>query len=334
MARRLTGFTPSGDLHLGNYIGAIRPIVEAQRHAVDGGTDTVIFITDLHALTNEHDPATVRRRTLEFAQLLLAAGTDPERCLFFVQSHVPQHTELHYLLECATGYGEAQRMIQFKEKAAKQAHDHVRMSLLTYPILMASDILLYDTDEVPVGDDQKQHVELARDIAGRFNSRYGHTFTLPRSVNPPIAARLKDLASPAAKMSKSGQSASGALRLLDSEDALRRKVMRAVTDTGNEVFYDPEAKPGVANLLDILAACTGGDPRELSGHFDRYGELKSAVADAVVDTVAPIRKRYDDLAASDEREVRAVLRRGAAQAGELAEGRLRRVKEAIGLLEP
>jgi tryptophanyl-tRNA synthetase len=336
MARRLTGFTPSGDLHLGNYIGAIRPIVEAQRHAVDGGggTDTVIFISDLHALTNEHDPATVRRRTLEFAQILLAAGTDPERCLFLVQSHVPQHTELHYLLECATGYGEAQRMIQFKEKAAKQAHDHVRMSLLTYPILMAADILLYDADEVPVGDDQKQHVELARDIAGRFNSRYGDTFTVPRVVNPPIAARLKDLASPEAKMSKSSASASGLLLLLDGEEALRRKVMRAVTDTGNEVFYDPEAKPGVSNLLDILAACTGGDPRELSGHFDRYGELKSAVADVVVDTIAPIRKRYDALAASDNQQVRLALRRGAARARDLAEGKLRQVKKAIGLLEP
>ena len=334
MARRLTGFTPSGDLHLGNYIGAIRPIVEAQRHAADGSTDTVIFISDLHALTLEHDPATVRRRTLEFAQLLLAAGTDPERCLFLVQSHVPQHTELHYLLESATGYGEAQRMIQFKEKAAKQAHDHVRMSLLTYPILMAADILLYDTDEVPVGDDQKQHVELARDIAGRFNSRYGHTFTLPNAVNPPIAARLKDLASPEAKMSKSSTSTAGILLLLDSEDALRRKAMRAVTDTGTDVIYDPERKPGVSNLLDILAACTGGDPRELSGHFDRYGELKSAVADVVIDTIAPIRKRYDELASSGEREVRAVLRRGAAQARDLAEEKLRRAKEAIGLLEP
>jgi tryptophanyl-tRNA synthetase len=331
MARRLTGFTPSGDLHLGNYIGAIRPIVEARQDAAD----TVIFISDLHALTLEHDPATVRRRTLEFGQLLLAAGTDPERCLFLVQSHVPQHAELHYLLECVAGYGEAQRMIQFKEKAAKAAkQEHVRMSLLTYPILMAADILLYDTDEVPVGEDQKQHVELARDLAGRFNSRYGQAvFTLPRAVNPPIAARLRDLASPEAKMSKSSASTAGILLLLDDEKALRRKVMRAVTDTGNEVLYDAEAKPGVSNLLDILAACAGGDPRELSGHFDRYGELKAAVADAVVDTVAPIRKRYDDFSARPD-YVRTVLRRGAARARELAEVKLRRAKEAIGILEP
>ena len=330
MARRLTGFTPSGDLHLGNLIGAIRPIVEAQHHAADP-TDTVIFVSDLHALTLEHDPATVRRRTFEFAQLLLAAGTDPERCLFLVQSHVPQHTELHYLLECVTGYGEAQRMIQFKEKAAKQ--QHVRMSLLTYPILMAGDILLYDADEVPVGEDQRQHVELARDVAARFNTRYGLTFTLPRAVNPPVAARLRDLASPESKMSKSSASTAGTLLLLDDENALRRKVMRAVTDTGDAVLYDPETKPGVSNLLDILAACTGGDPRELSGHFDRYGELKAAAADAVVATVSPIRKRYDELSAHAD-HVRTVLRSGSAQARELADAKLRKAKQAIGLLAP
>jgi tryptophanyl-tRNA synthetase len=330
MARRLTGFTPSGDLHLGNLIGAIRPIVEAQRHAADPA-DTVIFVSDLHALTLEHDPAIVRRRTLEFAKLLLAAGTDPDRCIFLVQSHVPQHAEIHYLLECVTGYGEAQRMIQFKEKSSNQ--QHVRTSLLTYPILMAADILLYDTDEVPVGEDQKQHVELARDIAARFNSRYGETFTLPHAVNPPVAARLKDLASPEGKMSKSSASAAGVLLLLDDENTLRRKVMRAVTDAGNEVLYDPETKPGVSNLLDILAACTGGDPRELSGHFDRYGELKTAVADAVVTTIAPIRKRFDELDAHAE-HVLTVLRRGSAQAREMAGAKVRDVKQALGLLEP
>ena len=330
MSRRLTGFTPSGDLHLGNLIGAIRPIVEAQHRAADPA-DTVIFVSDLHALTLEHDPATVRRRTLEFAKLLLAAGTDPDRCLFLVQSHVPQHTEIHYLLECVTGYGESLRMIQFKEKSAKQ--QHVRVSLLTYPILMAGDILLYDTDEVPVGEDQKQHVELARDVAGRFNSRYGQTFTLPNAVNPPVAARLKDLASPGDKMSKSSASAAGVLLLLDDENALRRKVMRAVTDTDSDVRYDPRAKPGVSNLLDILAACIGDDPRELAGHFDRYGELKTAVADAVVAAIAPIRKRYDELDAHDA-HVAGVLRRGSAQARELAAAKVGAARRALGLLEP
>ncbi|MGW2198481.1 tryptophan--tRNA ligase, partial [Streptosporangium sp. NPDC001682] len=256
MPRRLTGFTPSGDLHLGNYIGAIAPIIAEQ-----ATTDTVVFISDLHSLTLEHDPVEVRRRTLEFATILLAAGADPDACLFLVQSHVPEHTELHYLLECTTGYGEAQRMIQFKEKSGRQ--NQVRVSLLTYPILMAADILLYDTDEVPVGEDQSQHVELARDIAQRFNTRYNPTFTIPRAVNPPVAARIMDLASPGDKMSKSAPSTAGVLRLLDEPDVLRRKVMRAVTDTDSVVSYDPDRKPGISNLLAILAACTGDEPQRL-----------------------------------------------------------------------
>jgi tryptophanyl-tRNA synthetase len=221
-------------------------------------------------------------------------------------------------------------MIQFKEKSTKQ--EHVRMSLLTYPILMAADILLYDAAEVPVGADQKQHVELARDLAGRFNARYGETFTLPVAVNPPVAARLRDLTAPEAKMSKSSASDAGVLLLLDEPETLRRKVMRAVTDSGDEVRYDPAGKPGVSNLLDVLAGCTGGDPRLLATGFDRYGELKAAVADAVVATVAPIRQRAVALGA-EPGYVRKVLRTGAERARELAEGKVRRVKEAIGLLE-
>ena len=323
MPRRITGFTPSGNLHLGNYLGAMRPIIRGS------GDDTVVFISDLHALTLDHDPADVRGRTLEFATLLLAAGLDPDACLLMVQSHVPEHTELHYLLECVTGYGEAQRMIQFKEKARRQ--EHVRTSLLTYPILMAADILLYDTDEVPVGEDQRQHVELARDVAIRFNNRYGATFTVPRAVNPPVAARVMDLSAPTEKMSKSTSSAAGALRLLDEPDQLRRKVMRAVTDAGTTVSYDPEHSPGVANLLDILAGCTDADPRELATKFDRYGELKAAVADAVVDTLTPIRERYRELAARPD-HVREVLRAGAGRARRHASGTVRRAREAIGLL--
>jgi tryptophanyl-tRNA synthetase len=324
MPRRLTGFTPSGNLHLGNYFGAIRPII-AEQHT----TDTVVFVSDLHALTLDHDPAQVRERTLEFATLLLAAGLDPNACLFMVQSHVPEHTELHFLLESVTGYGEAQRMIQFKEKARQQ--QHVRTSLLTYPILMAADILLYDTDEVPVGDDQRQHVELARDLAVRFNSRYGPTFTVPRAVNPPVAARVMDLSTPGAKMSKSTSSAAGALRLLDEPDLLRHKVMRAVTDAGASVAYDPGRAPGVANLLDILAGCTGGQPQQLATRFDGYGTLKRAVADAVVDTLTPIRERYLRLTA-DPDHVRAVLRDGAKQAREQASDKVREARTAIGLL--
>ncbi|WP_030923266.1 tryptophan--tRNA ligase [Streptosporangium amethystogenes] len=324
MPRRLTGFTPSGDLHLGNYIGAIAPIIAEQ-----ATTDTVVFISDLHSLTLEHDPAEVRRRTLEFATILLAAGADPDACLFLVQSHVPEHTELHYLLECTTGYGEAQRMIQFKEKSGRQ--NQVRMSLLTYPILMAADILLYDTDEVPVGEDQSQHVELARDIAQRFNSRYSPTFTIPRAVNPPVAARIMDLASPGDKMSKSAPSTAGVLRLLDEPDVLRRKVMRAVTDTDTVVSYDPDRKPGVSNLLAILSACTGDDPQRLAGRFNRYGELKETVADTVVATLAPIRDRYLRLA-EDPQHVQAVLRAGADRARGSANAKVRQAKAAIGLL--
>jgi tryptophanyl-tRNA synthetase len=324
MPRRLTGFTPSGDLHLGNYLGAIRPIVAQQNAA-----DTVIFISDLHALTLEHDPATVRRRTLEFAALLLAAGADPAKCLFMVQSHVPEHTELHYLLECTTGYGEAQRMIQFKEKARRQ--QQVRVSLLTYPILMAADILLYDTEEVPVGDDQRQHVELARDVAARFNAKYGPVFTLPAAVNPPVAARIMDLTAPAGKMSKSTSAAAGALKLTDDPETLRRKIMRAVTDAGDEVTYDPDCSPGVANLLAILAACTGGTPADLAPHFTQYGELKTAVAEAVVATLDPVRERYLDLIAAP-RQVLAALREGATRARAMAAGKVSQAKEAIGLL--
>lgn len=324
MPRRLTGFTPSGHLHLGNYLGAMRPIIAQQVN-----TDTVVLVTDLHALTLHHDPTEVRRRTVEFATLLLAAGLDSDACLFLIQSHVPAHTELHYLLECVTGYGEAQRMIQFKEKSRHQ--QQVRMSLLTYPILMAADILLYDTDEVPVGEDQRQHVELARDLAVRFNSHYGNTFTVPRAVNPPVVARIMDLSAPTQKMSKSTSSAAGVLRLLDEPATLRRKIMRGVTDTGTAMVYDPVQAPGVANLLDILAGCTGDDPHRLAIHFDRYGQLKQAVADAVVATLNPIRQRYLGLAAQPH-HVHDVLRAGAKRGHEQALDKLRQAKSAIGLL--
>src|SRR5215813_3318178 len=235
MSRRLTGFTPSGELHLGNYVGAIRPIVADQAMA-----DTVVLVSDLHALTLDHQPDDVRRRTLEFATLLLAAGADPGACLFMVQSHVPEHTELHYLLECVTGYGEAQRMIQFKEKARRQ--EQVRVSLLTYPVLMASDILLYDTEEVPVGEDQTQHVELARDVAVRFNHRFGDTLVVPKATIPPFGARVKDLQKPEAKMSKSIESPQGTVGVLDPPKTIAKKIKSAVTDSGSEVRFDPAEK--------------------------------------------------------------------------------------------
>jgi tryptophanyl-tRNA synthetase len=351
-ARRLTGLTPSGHLQLGNLFGAIRPMVAAQQattgvdrtHAITGmdrthastgvdRTHAITFISDLHALTLDHDPRRLRAITVEHATLLLAAGLDPARSILYAQSQLREHTELHYLLECATGYGEAHRMIQFKEKSAGQAG--VRLSLLTYPVLMAADILLHDIDEVPVGEDQSQHLELARDVAIRFNDRYGATFVVPRAVNPGVAARIMDLTDPTRKMSKSQSrtdTPAGTLFLLDPPDVLRRKVMRAVTDGEREVRYDPVAKPGVANLLEILAACHGGDPAELAAGFaGGYGALKAAVADAVCEELRPIQARYAELA-GDPGYVRGVLADGAERVRDRAAATVGRARQAIGLL--
>jgi tryptophanyl-tRNA synthetase len=324
MTRQLTGFTATGRLQLGNYLGAIAPAVQAQYES-----DTVIFVADLHALTVDHDPTRLAATTREIATLLLAAGVDPGRCTFFVQSQVPEHTALHFLLESATSYGEAHRMIQFKEKAAAQ--QQVRLSLLTYPVLMAADILLHDIDEVPVGADQAQHVELTRDVAERFNGRYGQTFVVPKAVHPGFAARLMDLSDPGIKMSKTNPHGAGVLFLLDPPEVLRRKVMRATTDAGREVCYDPVAQPGVANLLGILASCVGDSPTVLAGLFASYAELKAAVADVVVATLRPIQQRYADLAA-DPTLMDGILREGAERARERAADTVRRAGEALGLI--
>jgi tryptophanyl-tRNA synthetase len=323
--RRVSGFKPTGKMHLGNYLGAIRPMVADQT-----STESVIFIANLHALTLEHRPADVHAATLENAALLLAAGIDPAITTLYIQSHVPETAELHYLLECATSFGEAQRMIQFKEKGAGQPH--VRLSLLTYPVLMAADILQHGTHDVPVGADQSQHVELTRDVATRFNARYGDTFVVPRLVNPPHVARIMDLADPTAKMGKSSAVQTGVIRLLDPPDAIVRKVRRAVTDTDGDVRYDAAAKPGVANLLAILAACTGApDPAGL--RFDSYGDLKTAVTDAIITVVAPIQIRYAELAA-DPRRLRAILAEGAERARVRPRATVIRVSDAIGLVRP
>ena len=323
MTRQLTGFKPTGHLQLGNYLGAIAPAVQAQYQA-----DTVILVCDMHALTVDHDVSRLATTTRETAGLLLAAGVDPQRCTFYVQSQVPEHTGLHYLLESATSYGEAHRMIQFKEKAATQ--QTVRLSLLTYPVLMAADILLHDIDEVPVGDDQAQHVELTRDVAERFNGRYGHTFVVPKAVHPAVSARVMDLSDPGAKMGKTNASGAGVLFLLDPPEVLRRKVMWATTDGGREVCYDPVAKPGVANLLEVLAGCVGDSPSTLAGLFASYAELKAAVADSVVATVRPIQERYADLAA-DPAVLDGILREGAERARDRASRTVDRAREAIGL---
>ncbi|MFC8831091.1 tryptophan--tRNA ligase [Streptomyces sp. NPDC057137] len=329
MTRIFSGVKPTGHLTLGNYLGAVRRWAEVDQYRADA----LFSIVDLHALTVEHDPARVRRLSRQAATLLLAAGLDPARCTVFVQSHVDEHTRLSYLLECTATDGELRRMIQYKEKSvrAKAAGQSVRASLLTYPALMAADILAYRTDEVPVGDDQTQHVELTRDLAERFNLRYGPTFTVPRATNPPVAARVMDLQDPTSKMGKSHESGAGIVYLLDETDVVRKKVMRAVTDSGREVEYDPVAQPGVANLLEILAACGGGNPTELAGVYDSYGSLKQDTAEAVVELLRPVRARHAELAA-DPGQVDEVLKEGAERARGMARPVVDAAYEAIGLL--
>jgi tryptophanyl-tRNA synthetase len=295
--------------------------------------DALFCIVDLHALTVDHDPARVRRLSRQGASLLLAAGLDPRLCTVFVQSHVDEHARLSYLLECVATDGEMRRMIQYKEKAVRERErgGSVRLSLLTYPVLMAADILAYGTDEVPVGDDQAQHVELARDLAVRFNQRYGHTFVVPRATLPRVAARVMNLQEPTSKMGKSDDSGPGIVYLLDEPDVVRKKVMRAVTDSGREVVYDRRARPGLANLLEILAACTGGDPSELSGAYDSYGALKKDTAEAVVEVLRPLRARHKELCA-DPGYLEGVLREGAEKARAMARPTVDAAYRAIGLL--
>ncbi|MFE5978006.1 tryptophan--tRNA ligase [Streptomyces sp. NPDC055893] len=329
MTRIFSGIKPTGHLTLGNYLGAVRQWVEVDQYKAEA----LFSVVDLHALTVEHDPARVRRLSRQAATLLLAAGLDPERCTLFVQSHVDEHARLSYLLECTATDGELRRMIQYKEKSvqARAAGEGVRLSLLTYPVLMAADILAYGTDEVPVGEDQTQHVELTRDLAVRFNQRYGHTFTVPRATRPEVAARVMDLQDPTSKMGKSHANGAGIVYLLDDAETVRRKIMRAVTDSGRDVEYDREGRPGVANLLDLLAASTGGNPEALAGVYETYGSLKKDTADAVVELLRPLRERHAELAA-DPGHVDQVLRDGAVRARETARPVVDRAYRAIGLL--
>ncbi len=324
MTRVFSGIKPTGPVQLGNLLGALRRWVADQDDA-----DTVFCVVDLHALTVPQDPAELRTRTLELAQLLLAVGIDPDRSTLFVQSHVVEHSELSWILECTAAFGELRRMTQFKDKS--EGADFVSAGLFTYPALMAADILLYDTDEVPVGDDQRQHVELARDLAIRFNHRYGDTFVVPKATFPAAGARVMDLQHPTRKMSKSEESPQGTILVLEPLDQVAKKIKRAVTDAETEVRYDPEAKPGVSNLLSILGACTGDDPAELAGRFTRYGDLKAATADAVVEVLRPIQQRYAELAA-DPAGTAAVLAKGADKARAVAGPVLERARANLGLL--
>ena len=326
MNRVLSGIAPSGNFTLGNYLGALRHWVSFQ-----DGHDAFYCVVDLHALTSEIDPAELRANTLDAALSLLAIGLDPERCTLFLQSQVPEHPRLTWLLECTTAMGELRRMTQFKDKSEGQ--EAVRVGLFTYPCLMAADILLYDAHFVPVGDDQRQHLELARELAVRFNNRYGDTFVVPDAAIPGTAARVMDLQHPERKMSKSVESPLGTIGLLDSDDDITRKVRKAVTDTDGEMRYDRAAKPGLANLLELLAAATGRTPQDVAQGYERYGDLKDDVAVALSELVRPVRERRAEL----EREqgyVDEVLARGAAHAHEVAAATYARAADAMGLLAP
>ncbi|MFC4036778.1 tryptophan--tRNA ligase [Streptomyces polygonati] len=331
MTRILSGIKPTGHLTLGNYLGALRRWVDEDQHQAEA----LFCVVDLHALTVEHDPARVRRLSRQAATLMLAAGLDPARCTVFVQSHVDEHARLSYLLECVAVDGEMRRMIQYKEKSARarSAGQGVRLSLLTYPVLMAADILAYRADEVPVGDDQAQHVELTRDLAERFNQRYGRTFVVPKATHPAVAARVMDLQNPLDKMGKSHEATAGIIYLLDEPDAIARKLRRAVTDSEPGVSYDREARPGVANLLEILSSCTGELPEKLAEAYDGGGALKAAVAEAVVELLRPLRARHAELSA-DQGFVDGVLREGAARARAVARPTVDAAYAAIGLLPP
>jgi tryptophanyl-tRNA synthetase len=325
----LSGIQPTSDsFHLGNYLGAVRNWVPLQ-----DSHDAFYCVVDLHAITNPHDPVALRRRTRVAAAQLLAAGLDPDRCALFVQSHVPQHAELAWVLECLTGFGEASRMTQFKDRTARYGSEKIGVGVFTYPILQAADILLYQAHAVPIGEDQRQHVELTRDLAQRFNSRFGETFVVPDAMIVKESAKIVDLADPTSKMSKSSESQAGVIDILDEPAAITKKIKRAVTDTGAEVRFDAESQPGVSNLLTIQSTLSGVPIADLVASYagKGYGDLKARVAEVVVDYLAPIRERTRQWLADDD-GLDAVLARGAARAREVAAATLAAAYDAVGFL--
>src|SRR5271167_3460799 len=329
--RVLSGIQPTADsFHLGNYLGAVRQWVDLQE-----SRDAIYCVVDLHAVTMPYDPPTLRRRTRVAAAQLFAAGLDPDRCILFVQSQVPEHAELNWVLGCLTGFGEASRMTQFKDKSAKEGHDQASVGLFTYPILQAADILLYQADRVPVGEDQRQHLELSRTLAQRFNHRYGQTFVPPQPYILAEVAKIYDLQDPTAKMSKSSSSPQGIVDVLDEPDVIRRKIARAVTDPGSEVRADPEAKPGVTNLLRIYSALSGEPVATLEAKYAGagYGGFKKDLAEVVVAAFAPIREKTQQILA-DEAGLDRLLADGAARARQVAGPTMTTVRERIGLLKP
>jgi tryptophanyl-tRNA synthetase len=328
MSKRIfSGIKPSGESTLGNYSGGYRQYARTQEEG-----EAFFCIVDLHAITVEHDPAELHRLTLHIAAMLFATGLDPDRSTVFVQSHVTAHSEAAWLLGSAASFGELRRMTQFKEKGDQQ--EFVSSALFQYPVLMAGDILLYRTEVVPIGDDQRQHLELSRDIAQRFNSRYGETFTVPEGVYPEIGARIMDLQDPEGKMGKTGSSEQGTVLIMDSPDTVRAKFKTAVTDSGREIEHR-EDKPGVSNLIEIMTVATGETVPEVEGRFDGqgYGVFKEAVAEAVVELLAPIQRRYEEIRA-DEPELRRMLARGADKAREASAPTLEQMYERMGFVRP
>jgi tryptophanyl-tRNA synthetase len=324
-----SGVQPTSDsLHLGNALGAVSQWVGLQ-----DDYDAFFCVVDLHAITLPQDPAVLRQRTLITAAQYLALGIDPARATVFVQSHVPAHAELSWVLGCFTGFGQASRMTQFKDKSQKQGTDSATVGLFTYPVLQAADVLLYDTNLVPVGEDQRQHLELARDVAQRFNSRFKDTFVVPDVMIQKATAKIYDLQDPTAKMSKSAATDAGLISLLDEPKVTAKKIRSAVTDSAREIRFDQEAKPGVSNLLTIQSAVTGADVDKLvEGYAGRgYGDLKSDTAEAVVEFVTPIKTRVDEMLA-DPAELEAVLAAGAQRASEVSAKTLERVYDRIGFL--
>ena len=326
--RIFSGIQPTGAKHLGNYIGAIRNYVALQ----DRG-EAFFCIVDLHSITVDYDPEELRESTLSLAALLFAAGLDPERCTLFVQSHVRAHPEAAWLLGSVASFGELRRMTQFKDKTEHQ--EFVSAGLFSYPVLMAGDILLYQTDLVPVGDDQRQHLELARNVAERFNSRFGETFRVPDAMIPDVGGRVMDLQEPTKKMSTTGGTAQGTVQVLDPPETIRKKVRSAVTDSGTDVRHDRQQKAGISNLIEILSIMGGDDIPAIEARYDGggYGTFKSDVAEAVVAVLDPIRTRYEELRA-DEAQLHALLARGAEKAREVSAPTLEQMYERMGFARP
>ena len=326
MTRVLSCIQPTGSVHLGNHLGALVNWVSGQH---DG--DVFHGIVDLHALTITETPGVLGQQTLDLAAMLFAVGLDPDVATIFVQSHIHEHTELAWIMECTVSFGELSRMTQFKDKSAKREGDFISAGLFTYPALQAADILLYDANEVPVGEDQRQNIEFTRDIAIRFNHRFGDTFVLPKATHPKAGARVMDLQDPTSKMSKSAATDSGLVYLLDDNATIEKKFKRAVTDSDGVVSYDRENKPGISNLLDIMSACTGTPVETLAGQYSQYGPLKKDTGDAVIALVEPIRARYHELMA-DPAELTRLLSIGNQRAREVAARTLDRAHRAIGFL--